>query len=87
MTDRLIDQRNAEYRDAWKLEGAVCSIPEIQEGLHVLHNLFPEAWFPWIMILNKLLRALGSPKNIDHWADIAGYAQLVQDHLKGEQKQ
>lgn len=38
------------------------------------------------MIVHKLARTLsGNPAHIDHWADIAGYAQLVADRLEQEQ--
>ena len=38
------------------------------------------------MIVHKLARTLsGDPAHIDHWADIAGYAQLVADRLEQEQ--
>jgi hypothetical protein len=33
--------------------------------------------FAWQMILNKLIRAMASPENADHWKDIQGYCQLV----------
>ena len=38
------------------------------------------------MIVHKIARALsGNPNHIDHWADIAGYAQLVASRLEQEQ--
>lgn len=38
------------------------------------------------MIVHKLARTLsGDPSYIDHWLDIAGYAQLVADRLEQEQ--
>lgn len=38
------------------------------------------------MLANKLSRALnGNPEYVDTWLDIAGYAQLVVDHIKGQQ--
>lgn len=38
------------------------------------------------MIVHKLARTLsGNPNHIDHWADIAGYAQLVANRLEQEQ--
>lgn len=80
----IVEERNDEYQDAWKKHGILCAIPFISVGLAHLLDVFPEAWFPWIMVLNKLLRALGSPKNPDHWLDIAGYATLVYNHLTKE---
>ena len=84
MTDQvgsLLADRNKEYADAWKLEGTVLTNMTILPQLSLLASVFPEAWFPWVIILNKLLRALGSPRNVDHWRDMAGYATLVVNHL------
>ena len=37
------------------------------------------------MILYKIARILnGNPNETDHWRDIAGYATLVEEHLKGD---
>lgn len=36
------------------------------------------------MIAHKIARILaGDPSHIDHWADIAGYAQLIVNDLEG----
>lgn len=36
------------------------------------------------MIAHKIARILaGNPDHIDHWADIAGYAQLIVNDLEG----
>jgi hypothetical protein len=77
----MIEIRNNEYADAWRLQGEICQTPAIKSGLEKLLIELPQAWFPWIMILNKLLRIFGSPVNPDHWLDIAGYATLVHNHL------
>jgi len=37
------------------------------------------------MVAHKIARALcGNPNHIDHWADIAGYAELVVKELEDE---
>lgn len=33
--------------------------------------------YAWLMILNKLIRAMATPENKDHWLDIQGYCQLI----------
>jgi len=80
----LVDKRDMEYATSWKHTGKLMQLVLGYTHKLLYHN--PEMYFPWVMILNKLLRILGSPTNRDHWLDIAGYAQLVLDSLpKGEQ--
>lgn len=43
------------------------------------------AWYPWVQILCKLVRALETPEKLDHWNDIIGYATLVKDELERRQ--
>lgn len=68
-------ERKPEYGNAWSNTGKMLQIVDI--NMYDLVNRQPELFFPWIMILNKLLRALISPNNQDHWVDIQGYAQLA----------
>jgi hypothetical protein len=77
-TQELLRERNA-YANAWSITGKVMA--PLFPSLSALGRTFPEAWYPWIMILNKLIRILGTPKHLDSWRDIVGYAQLVVDHL------
>jgi len=42
-------------------------------------------FFNWMMILNKLIRALYTPNDPDHWKDIAGYATLVMNDIVKEE--
>jgi hypothetical protein len=81
---QITEERNPLYADAWRIQGEVCQNPDIQAILQTLLNHYPFMWFPWIMILNKLLRVSGSPTKIDHWDDIIGYATLVRDHLTNQ---
>ena len=80
------EERSAQYANAWRLQGHIVRIPLVRALLDQMLHTFPEAWFPWVMVLNKLLRALGSPRKLDHWDDIIGYATLVVDHLKEHDK-
>jgi hypothetical protein len=82
--DATIKERNEQYADAWALTGVVCSNVRIAPNLlHLLaHN--PQMFLPWVTIMCKLLRILGSPRNPDHWLDIAGYAMLVHNDLTGK---
>lgn len=39
------------------------------------------------MIATKIARIInGNPEEVDHWRDIAGYAQLVADRLEGKSR-
>ena len=76
---KLVEERDEEYAQAWKTSGIISQ--PVNEALRRLHDFYPEMHFPWVIILNKLVRILATPTNPDHWRDIAGYAQLVLDHL------
>jgi len=76
----IVDERNEAYADAWCLHGEVIK-PVAEKTLSLLWS-YPYMFFPWMLILNKLLRILGSPTNEDHWVDIRGYAELVLTRLR-----
>jgi hypothetical protein len=73
--------RGIEYGAAWKLTGKVLKEVTKIGRLPILSTPY---FFNWIMILNKLHRALMSPENKDHWEDIAGYALLVVKDIDDE---
>lgn len=80
----LIHERDEAYGSAWKVTGSW--LIELIGNLPVNKpNILRTPYlFAWIMILNKLHRALATPKDIDHWRDIAGYAQLVIEDIEDE---
>lgn len=80
MTEKLIEERGNEYGNAWRTTGKL--MQRVKDDLHELLRLFPDAYVPWMMILNKLVRILNSPWHQDSWEDIAGYATLVADHIR-----
>lgn len=88
MTDpaeEVVKERNSNYANAWRVTGDIIANAEgVRGGLNMLLSHNYEMYFPWVMILNKLLRILGSPKNPDHWLDIMGYAKLVYGTLVEE---
>jgi hypothetical protein len=71
----LLARRGEEYGMAWKITGEMAK--------HVnLHEVTAAGYlYPWITMLCKLVRATVSPRNPDHWRDIAGYATLVLNDL------
>jgi len=80
----LLVSRGDEYGEAWKLTGIVTGA--LLDDFVKMATVYPPVIHNWILILSKLLRALRSPKNRDHWVDIAGYAQLIVDDLDNEAK-
>lgn len=79
----LVANRDAEYGGAWKRTGEMIG-QMLDESMHtppVFRSVFS---FNWIMILNKLARAMVTPNNKDHWLDIAGYATLVVNDLEAK---
>lgn len=79
----LIRNRDKEYGSAWITSSrALDSIPSDLWFRFQVSCM--ELLYSWIIIHNKLFRILASPRNIDHWKDIAGYAQLVVDYLEEE---
>jgi len=75
----VVEGRNKEYADAWARTGVL--IAPIASEVNKLLVEYPQMYFSWMMILNKLLRVLGSPTNPDHWLDIEGYALLVRKYI------
>jgi hypothetical protein len=67
---------------AVKLVLALDLHPAMRRARH--RAMKPEQVHALDMICVKLARiASGDPNHIDHWQDIAGYASLVVEHLKG----
>jgi hypothetical protein len=81
----LIASRDAEYQGTWALHGEVTKLFAVP--LKTLNIQKAPMYFPWNMILNKLIRILFSPMNKDHWMDIQGYAQLVLNLLESLDEQ
>jgi hypothetical protein len=83
--DSLLKERDTAYGQSWYTTGKLI----VQAALHTtkLYVDYPQYIFNWIMILNKLVRALTTPTNIEHWRDIQGYARLVEMHLNNRWKE
>lgn len=82
--EKLLKERDTQYAEAWRKTGLMARGVGMELAGLLLN--FPEGWYNWIIILNKLLRILGDPKHIDSWRDIAGYATLVVDYLEKEKR-
>jgi hypothetical protein len=77
----IIAERDEAYGAAWKTTGEILAFLLAKPSQNPALFQTPYG-FNWIMILNKLNRALASPENPDHWLDIAGYATLVYEEVK-----
>jgi hypothetical protein len=82
--DDVLAERGKDYNDAWLATGELLS-PYMADGRldEIIHSGY---FYAWITILCKLVRALASPRKLDNWVDIVGYAQLVVDHLETGQR-
>ena len=83
-TADLLDKRGNEYGEAWKVTGQI--VGTIHPQFEVFSGTAPEYSLAWMTILCKLIRALATPRNRDHWADIAGYAMLVANDIEALEK-
>lgn len=78
----LLVERGEEYDEAHELTGRVLMFVT-KRSRPIQQTVY---WFHWIMILNKLIRALASPMKKDHWLDIAGWATLAVQILEREEQ-
>jgi hypothetical protein len=76
--EKLIEERDAEYGGAWLNAGLVISSFDPRDLDQLLWSGYMHNW---VQILGKLMRIISSPRNVDHWKDIAGYAALVAKHI------
>jgi hypothetical protein len=76
----LIKARQQTHGDAWKHTGM--ALMPILPQVFAFMQKHPKYVFSWVLIFNKLLRALVDPTVLDHWKDIQGYAQLIIDDLE-----
>lgn len=77
----LVASRDELYGDAYKLTGVV--LAPLNSLLSSLLRHEPTLWWCWLMVFNKLIRALFNPRHVDSWADMAGYAELAKTECLG----
>lgn len=75
--DKLLGDRDSRYGKSWLTTNQIINFLWMRMPELIASDL----GFNWIMILNKLIRALATPKDREHWIDIVGYAQLSLNHL------
>lgn len=77
----LIISRGAKYGEAWILTGQILGLVQEKSPIAFTRLFASPYGFNWVIILNKLVRALASPTETDHWHDSQAYAKLVADHI------
>jgi 6-pyruvoyl tetrahydropterin synthase/QueD family protein len=79
--EALLSERGKTHGDAWIRTGEIIS--RLPDGY--LDEVDVSGYrYVWDVILCKLLRAAHTPHERDHWADVAGYAQLVVNHIDSD---
>lgn len=73
----LVTERGEDYDESWMLTAVVIKALQLEKRPIWRTPLS----FAWIMVLNKLIRAMFSPTKKDHWVDMQGYAELVREQL------
>lgn len=74
----FVASRDKAYDNAWLKTSEVMRLLEIEKT-----TIWQTPYsFAWQMILNKLIRAMATPENKDHWLDSQGYCQLVLEELE-----
>jgi hypothetical protein len=85
LIDDTLKERGEKYGDSW-LTPSLALEAIIQGDPQRLMPLIKSGHFAnWFIILGKLCRAMNSPELLDHWVDIAGYAELSVKALKDKE--
>ena len=81
-TDDILKERGKEYGE-FPIHAEISqAMKELLKGNTRLDHVHTEALE---MIFHKIARILnGNPNNMDSWADIAGYAELVTRYIKSK---
>lgn len=85
IVDRIIRERSEKYGDAWIAPTRALDAIVDHDMSKLVGLVLSGHFYNWFMILGKLCRAVFSPNFLDHWVDIAGYAQLSIDHAKKQE--
>jgi len=87
MIDKILNERGLRYGkfvDVAKATKDIQSAVWTQISNEKMSSITPDQSVAINMICHKIARiVVGNPDYDDNWIDIAGYAQLVADRLKG----
>jgi len=85
MINQIISERQNHHGEYAENARLYWTIQQIIRSGKKYEDLTCEQRMALDMIIAKLVRILsGNPDFADHWVDIAGYAQLVVNSLRGE---
>lgn len=80
----LLEQRGSRYGNYSGLAAIAQELKEVMHTLATWQELPPVMQESLDLIASKIARILnGDPTYVDNWDDIAGYATLVSERLKG----
>ncbi len=83
-TDEILNNRHKSYGSFKELAQTAQAIKDLLRNHKGWKNLKPDQVESLEMQALKIARILnGDPDHIDSWDDIAGYAKLVADRLRG----
>ena len=79
---RLLEERQQTHGNTWYIAGWIIQLALADEVSSVVKSHWGWTIHNWVLILSKLIRALHTPWEVDHWRDIEGYARLVREELQ-----
>ena len=83
MIDKILEDREMTHGDYYSKAIAIQDFKICLRSSESWWQLEPDMQESLDMIVSKIGRILyGNPNHIDHWADIAGYSQLIIDRLQ-----
>lgn len=81
--EQILEDRGSQYGDFTTQAEIAVFLKSYVRRQEKFEDMLPHQQEAMDMILHKISRILnGNPRNVDSWADIAGYAQLVADRLQ-----
>lgn len=82
-TKSVVKERNSHYGASWFTANEVM-YAACQGKAENLQKLLDTGHLAnWAIIASKLCRAVASPEDVDHWTDLAGYAELSKALCEG----
>lgn len=79
---KIMNERDTQYGPAWLRTSQVVRFLTTSTPGTLNALVEAELLYGWIIILCKLIRAMRSPTDTDHWLDIENYAKLTRTELE-----
>lgn len=78
--NQLLKERGEHYGDTHYLVGIIIGV--LREPFIKLVLNEPELIYDWTQMMGKLVRIVFSPKKLDHYDDLIGYATLAKGTIE-----